>query len=113
MQTDIDFQQFKKSVYEIVSQIPKGRVLTYGDIARLAGRPNHARFVGHLMGTVPHSQHLPCHRVVNAKGRLAPKWPKQKELLAAEGVKTTVDKQGRTTLDLRCYRWQVFSNHPF
>ncbi len=76
----------RETVYEIVAQIPRGRVLTYGAIARLAGYPNHSRLVGRIMLSAPDGQ-LPCHRVVSATGRLAPHYPTQAELLASEGVK--------------------------
>lgn len=76
----------REVVYEIVAQIPQGRVLTYGAIARLAGYPNHSRLVGRVMRGAPDGQ-LPCHRVVSASGRLAPHFPTQASLLAAEGVK--------------------------
>ncbi len=76
----------REVVYEIVAQIPQGRVLTYGAIARLAGYPNHSRLVGRIMRDAPNGQ-LPCHRVVSATSRLAPHFPTQASLLAAEGVK--------------------------
>lgn len=76
----------REVVYKIVAQIPQGRVLTYGAIARLAGYPNHSRLVGRIMRDAPNGQ-LPCHRVVSATGRLAPHFPTQASLLAAEGVK--------------------------
>ena len=60
----------REAVYVIVAQIPRGRVLTYGEIARLAGYPNHSRLVGRIMRDAPDGQ-LPCHRVVSASGRLA------------------------------------------
>lgn len=70
----------------IVAAIPYGKVLTYGQVARLAGYPNHSRLVGHLLCGATSSAHLPCHRVVNAQGRLAPVWQEQRPLLEAEGV---------------------------
>ena len=66
----------REAVYAIVAQIPRGRVLTYGEIARLAGYPNHSRLVGRIMRDAPDGQ-LPCHRVVSASGRLAPHYPAQ------------------------------------
>ena len=47
--SSIDFKTFSAEVYEVVRQIPKGKVATYGLIARLIGYPNHARFVGRAM----------------------------------------------------------------
>ena len=75
-------------IYEIlsaVSEIPEGRVATYGQIARLIGMPDHARRVGRAMASAP--AELPCHRVVNSAGRTAPGWPQQRELLEKEGVR--------------------------
>ena len=79
-------KDFRDLVYYIVRQIPAGRVLSYGRIAALTGCPNHARHVGHVLREVPPEIQLPCHRVVNTAGRIAPFWPQQKNLLLAEGV---------------------------
>jgi methylated-DNA-protein-cysteine methyltransferase-like protein len=78
--------QFYQDVYSIVAEIPFGRVLSYGQIARLAGKPQCSRMVGQAMFHAPEELHLPCHRVVNSQGRLAPSWIEQKSLLEAEGV---------------------------
>ncbi|WP_418424707.1 MGMT family protein [Alistipes sp.] len=75
---------FDAEIYDIVAQIPAGRVATYGQLARLVGMPGYARRAGRAMGTAPEG--LPCHRVVNASGRTAPGWTAQRELLEAEGV---------------------------
>ena len=60
---------FRDAVYELVSKIPKGRVMTYGDIATLCGQANAARIVGGLAHFGP--TELPWHRVVNRFGGLA------------------------------------------
>ena len=60
---------FSDRVLTVVSRIPAGRVLTYGDVAALAGRPGAARAVGQLMSQAPRPG-LPYHRVVAAGGRL-------------------------------------------
>lgn len=57
-------------VYEITSHIPKGKVATYGQIARLVRKPRAARMVGHYMKINPHAPRVPCHRVVGASGVL-------------------------------------------
>ena len=75
---------FDAEIYDIVRQIPAGRVVTYGQLARLAGRPRWARRAGRALANAPEG--LPCHRVVNSSGRLAPGWTAQRELLAREGV---------------------------
>ena len=60
---------FRDSVLNIVSQIPRGRVTTYGHIAALAGWPSHSRMVGRTLRYTPGAEKLPCHRVVNKEGR--------------------------------------------
>ena len=82
-----NFKTFSEDVYEVVRQIPEGKVATYGLIARLIGYPNHARFVGHAMSMTPHGQGIPAWRVVNAQERTAPGWHEQRSQLAAEGVR--------------------------
>ena len=89
-------------VYDIVAQIPRGRVLTYGAIALLAGYPNHSRLVGRIMRDAPDDQ-LPCHRVVSASGRLAPHFPNQAALLANEGV--ALSPAGKVSL--KRYLWHL------
>ncbi|MBR1792143.1 MAG: MGMT family protein [Bacteroidales bacterium] len=89
-------------VYDIVSQIPAGRVLTYGHIASLAGWPNHSRLVGRIMRMAP-DESLPCHRVVNASGRLAPHYPSQAALLFDEGV--VLSATGKVSL--KQYLWRA------
>lgn len=76
---------FFEEVYSIVEQIPEGKVLSYGGIAALMGRPRNARMVGQAMWSAA-GRGLPCHRVVNSAGRTAPGWPEQRALLEAEGV---------------------------
>jgi len=79
---------FKQNVYDIVSQVPRGRVVTYGDLAALAGRPYAARQVGGLAHFGP--THLPWHRVVNRQGDCASGYYGGKDghqrALEAEGV---------------------------
>ena len=77
---------FQEAVLDIVGQIPKGKVTTYGTIATLAGWPDHSRMVGHILRYTPEAAKLPCHRVVNATGRTAPGWLQHRSLLEAEGV---------------------------
>ena len=77
---------FSAQVYEIVAQIPPGKVISYGQIARLLGNPRGARRVGRAMGRCP--DHLPWQRVVMADGSIAggPSAPVRRAMLAAEGV---------------------------
>ena len=72
-------RRFGEDVLNIVSQIPRGKVTTYGYIAALAGWPSHSRMVGRTLRYTPGAAELPCHRVVNKEGR-------QRTLLEEEGV---------------------------
>ena len=92
-----------KSVLALVDEIPSGRVATYGQIACLIGRPKNARLVGKILSQSEHygGKH-PCHRVVNAAGRLTPGWEEQAHLLWAEGV----DLKVNGCVDLKQYQWE-------
>lgn len=63
-------ETFKEKVYKITSSIPKGKVATYKQVAKLAGNPKGARAVGYFMRINPNAPHVPCHRVVGSNGRL-------------------------------------------
>jgi O-6-methylguanine DNA methyltransferase len=79
---------FTKRVLSVIRRIPPGRVATYGDVARLAGRPRAARAVGNIMRTCTRPD-VPCHRVVAAGGRIGGYGGDEalkRSLLAAEGV---------------------------
>lgn len=79
----------ERLVYEILSavaEIPRGRVASYGQIARLVGRERNARLVGRVLSLAGFYGSYPCHRMVNGAGRLAPHFPEQRERLLAEGV---------------------------
>ena len=85
---------FFEAVYRAVSAIPKGKVATYGQIAALAGRPRAARAVGTALHANPLPGVIPCHRVVNRAGRVAPGFAFggpgiQRALLEEEGVAFT------------------------
>lgn len=76
-------------IYEILSaveEIPKGKVASYGQIAKLIGRDRNARLVGKVLSMVEYYGDYPCHRVVNHAGRLAPHFKEQRDLLTREGV---------------------------
>ena len=93
---------FQADVLNIVSQIPRGKVTTYGDIAALAGWPSHSRMVGRTLRYTPGAERLPCHRVVNKEGRTAPGWSQQRPLLEAEGV--TFKSNGH--VDMHRHLWE-------
>ena len=78
-------------VYEFVRNIPRGKVATYGQIALHLGNRNFARAVGNILHNNPDPEHIPCHRVVNAQGKLARSYAfggidAQRCLLESEGV---------------------------
>ena len=90
--------------YEIlsaVSEIPFGKVATYGQIARLIGRDKNARLVGCVLRHAADYGDYPCHRVVNAAGRLVPGWAAQADLLRDEGV----ELKDETHVCLKRYQW--------
>lgn len=84
---------FERKVLTIVSRIPVGRVITYGDIAKLAGRPGAARAVGNIMRQADRPG-LPYHRVIAAGGALGgySSLPLKRALLAAEGLTVTASR---------------------
>ncbi len=80
-----------EKIYEVVKSIPKGRVATYGQVALLAGNPRWARVVGYALHVNPEPGIIPCHRVVNREGRVAPGFAfggedVQRQLLESEGI---------------------------
>lgn len=75
----------------MVCSIPEGKVATYGQIARLVGRPRHARQIGYALAALPEEHDVPWQRVVNTKGEISPRKKAgyddyQRILLEAEGV---------------------------
>lgn len=80
-----------EKIWQIVHQIPTGKVASYGQVAKLAGLPGYARFVGTTMKKLPEDSKLPWHRVANAAGKLSfpldsKQYHLQKSRLEAEGV---------------------------
>lgn len=99
---------FFDKVYEIVKQIPVGKVTTYGTIARMCGNPRMSRQVGWALHVNPEPYVVPCHRVVNREGKLAGAFAFggkniQRDLLANEGV-GFIDED---TVDLAKYGWNI------
>lgn len=101
-----DRNEFFHAVKQIVCSIPRGYVLTYGDVAALAGYPSHARMAGKILGSIGITAAVPCHRVVNSNGRPAPHWPGQIPLLKAEGIK--IKENG--CVDMKRHRWHPTDN---
>ena len=93
-------------VYEYVKTVPRGKVVTYGQVAAAIGGPRCARQVGWALHVNPEPGVIPCHRVVNREGRLAPAFAfggeaVQASLLEAEGVEVVGGY-----VDLNKYRWE-------
>ena len=92
-------------IYEILSvveEIPEGCVASYGQLARLIGRDRNSRLVGKVLSMARFYGNYPCHRVVNHAGRLAPRFPDQREKLIAEGI--TFRDNGN--VDMKKHQWQ-------
>ena len=103
MSNDLNF--FDR-VYNAVKRIPKGKVATYGMIAAMSGNPRAARVVGTALHRNPAPGVIPCHRVVNPFGGLAPEFAfggkeVQRQLLENEGVAVSDD----FTVALSVYLW--------
>ncbi|MEO8030147.1 MAG: methylated-DNA--[protein]-cysteine S-methyltransferase [Gemmatimonadota bacterium] len=97
---------FSQQVYRLVRRIPRGKVATYGQLARLAGGPTRAREVGYAMAALPTGTGLPWHRVINARGEVSRrKRPgaelTQRMLLVGEGLR--FNARGRVSLEE--YQW--------
>lgn len=96
---------FTERALHIIQQIPKGHVMTYGQIARLAGSPRGARQVVRILHSMSAKYQLPWHRVVNSKGEIGfkdiPSFLLQKKCLEEEGIKWT--EHGR--VDLSKYQY--------
>src|SRR5579863_47360 len=96
---------FKDTVYMLTKRIPKGKVATYGQLAKLAGSPHAARAVGMCMKTNPNAPVVPCHRVVSHNGSLTgysagDGLSTKKKMLLEEGVKFNGNK-----VDLEKSQW--------
>lgn len=96
-------------IYDIIRQIPEGKVASYGQIAELAGNRRWSRVVGYALHAVPYGTDIPCHRVVTRDGRVSPAFGpgrsgtcnRQVELLEEEGVEF-IDGH----VDMKNYQWR-------
>lgn len=98
-----------QNIWKVVSEIPSGHVLTYGEVARLAGMPRAARRVSQALRRAPRSMKLPWHRVINAQGKISfPEdssgWQRQKSILEKEGITFL---NGKIDLEVYGYRGAV------
>ena len=96
-----------KRIYEAVKKIPKGKVATYAQVAEMAGNKKMSRAVGNALHKNPDPEHIPCFRVVNSKGELAPAFAfggedEQRKRLVEDGVEV---KDGK--VDLKKYGMEV------
>ncbi|OZY86207.1 cysteine methyltransferase [Cellvibrio mixtus] len=103
--------QHKEAIYLALMTIPPGKVVTYGELAKLAGLPGAARLAGRLMSGLSENTTLPWHRVINAQGRLSlPEDSEGRKIqqarLEAEGV---IFERGK--INLRIYRYNAAAAH--
>lgn len=98
-------QNFTTKIYSVASQIPKGKVATYQQIARLAGNPKASRAVGSAMRKNPDMKVVPCHRVIGSDGTMH-------GYSAGQGIKTKIEmlkKEGvifkGNKVDLKLSQW--------
>lgn len=96
-------EEFALQIYSVVSEIPAGKVATYGQIARLAGYDKNSRLVGKALNYADAYIDIPCHRVVNHQGRVAPNFTNQKDLLISEGVSFKTNG----LVDLKKHQWEA------
>lgn len=97
----------KEAIYLALQQIPRGTVVTYGQLAQLAGLPGAARLVGNLLNNLPEGTRLPWHRVINAQGKLSlpvdsPGYTEQVRRLTQEGIEIT-----RGKINLTRFGWHI------
>ena len=99
-------EELFERIYIVASQIPKGRVATYGQLAFYVGVPRGGRLAGRAMANAPQGRNIPCHRVVNSAGRCAPGYTEQKKLLEKEGI--VFSKNGH--VDMQRHLWNPGEN---
>ncbi|WP_087973799.1 MGMT family protein [Oceanobacillus rekensis] len=101
---------FTEIVIQIIQKIPAGKVMTYGQISKLAGNPRAARQVARILHSMSRKHDLPWHRVINAKGQIAMKDNEtrleQKLRLEDEGIKVS----GSGRIDLEIYQQPINSD---
>ncbi|MFC3901780.1 MGMT family protein [Acinetobacter marinus] len=99
-------KELAEQILAVVALIPYGKVASYGQVARMAGLPKHARLVGKVLGNIDDRSTLPWYRVVNAQGKIRTTMLTEKgqnlqqQLLLAEGVLVKNEK-----IDLKTYAW--------
>ncbi len=100
---------FTQRIINIIKNIPEGKVLTYGFIAKIAGNPKAARQVSWVLHSSSKKYHLPWHRVISSNGKLSMSSIEdkqyQKKLLELEGIEFS----GEFKIDLKKYLWNIDS----
>ncbi len=95
----------QQKIYNYLTKIPKGKVVTYKQIAEYLGNEKLARVVGNILHVNPNPEKYPCYKVVNGKGKLAEHFgyggkEKQKEMLEKDGIEVN-----NYTVDLKEYQY--------
>ena len=93
---------FAYLILEVVNEIPKGKVSSYGEVARIAGYPKNSRKVGKVLSNAGLYGEYPCHRVLRSDGSLLMGWDEQETLLLEEGVKLKPNRK----VDMKIYKWK-------
>lgn len=98
---------FSKKVISLISQVPRGKVATYGQIAKLAGKPQGSRGVSWILHSSSKAHQLPWQRILGSTGKISfppgsAEFKKQKRLLISEGV----EFDGDDTIDLTKFQWK-------
>ncbi len=96
----------QQQIFQVLARIPPGKVVTYGQLAQLAGLPGYARFVGTTLKHLPQESQLPWHRVINARGQISlpaetEGYERQRARLLAEGIRFSGKR-----INLKQYQWQ-------
>ncbi|MEX2365787.1 MAG: MGMT family protein [Pseudohongiellaceae bacterium] len=96
----------RQAIWQIIASVPRGKVATYGQVAKLAGLPGHARYVGYTLKRLPADSKLPWYRIINARGEISfvkgsAAYHRQRDRLEAEGVEFAGDR-----IPLRHFGWK-------
>lgn len=101
-----DSNELHRQILEVIALIPYGKVATYGQIAKLAGIPKHARLVGYVLKHLDQESSIPWHRVINSQGKISvmrineKRGNIQQQLLADEGIYLLNNK-----INLKVFSW--------
>lgn len=100
-------EAFTKRVVYLIENIPEGQVMTYGQVAQVAGNKSAARQVAWILSSMSKKYKLPWHRVINAKGEISHTGSEQRELLELEGIEFSL----RGKVDLNEYQYHPVLKH--